>query len=75
MYVVVVGTAERRYGLVVDALLNQQEMVIKPLGALMRGTPCVAGGAVLGNGDVVLVMDVPEVESYYRTKKRTINAA
>ena len=75
LYVVVVGTAERRYGLVVDALLNQQEMVIKPLGALMRGTPCVAGGAVLGNGDVVLVMDVPEVESYYRTKRRTINAA
>jgi two-component system chemotaxis sensor kinase CheA len=70
MYVVVVGTAERRYGLVVDALLNQQEMVIKPLGPLMRGTPCVAGGAVLGNGDVVLVMDVPEIENYYKSKRR-----
>jgi two-component system chemotaxis sensor kinase CheA len=75
MYVVVVGTAERRYGLVVDALLNQQEMVIKPLGPLMRGTPCVAGGAVLGNGEVVLVMDIPEIETYYRSKKRTHAAA
>jgi two-component system chemotaxis sensor kinase CheA len=75
MYVVVVGTAERRYGLVVDALLNQQEMVIKPLGPLMRGTPCVAGGAVLGNGEVVLVMDIPEIETYYRNKKRVVAAA
>jgi two-component system chemotaxis sensor kinase CheA len=75
LYVVVVGTAERRYGLVVDALLNQQEMVIKPLGPLMRGTPCVAGGAVLGNGEVVLVMDIPEIDSYYRTKKRAHAAA
>jgi two-component system chemotaxis sensor kinase CheA len=75
LYVVVVGTAERRYGLVVDALLNQQEMVIKPLGPLMRGTPCVAGGAVLGNGEVVLVMDIPEIETYYRTKKRAQVAA
>jgi len=75
LYVVVVGSADRRYGLVVDALLNQQEMVIKPLGTLMRGTPCVAGGAVLGNGDVVLVMDVPEIENYHRTKKRKQVAA
>ena len=75
LYVVVVGSADRRYGLVVDALLNQQEMVIKPLGTLMRGPPCVAGGAVLGNGDVVLVMDVPEIENYHRTKKRKQVAA
>lgn len=70
MFVVVVGSAERRFGLVVDALLNQQEMVIKPMGPLIRDTPCVAGGAVMGNGDVVLVLDVPEVESFYRNKIR-----
>ena len=70
LFVVVVGSAERRFGLVVDALLNQQEMVIKPMGALIRGTPCVAGGAVMGNGDVVLVLDVPEVESFFRHRMR-----
>ena len=70
MFVVVVGSAERRFGLVVDTLLNQQEMVIKPMGPLMRGTPCVAGGAVMGDGDVVLVLDVPEIENYFRTKMR-----
>jgi two-component system, chemotaxis family, sensor kinase CheA len=75
LFVVVVGSADRRYGLVVDALLNQQEMVIKPLGHLMRGTPCVAGGAVLGSGEVVLVLDVPEIENYHRSKKRNHAAA
>lgn len=72
LFVVVVGSAERRFGLVVDALLNQQEMVIKPMSTLIRGTPCVAGGAVMGNGDVVLVLDVPEVDSFYRQKMRDI---
>jgi two-component system chemotaxis sensor kinase CheA len=70
LYVVVVGSAERRFGLVVDRLLNQQEMVIKPLGTLMQGTSCVAGGAVLGNGEVVLVIDIPEVEQKFRMKQR-----
>ena len=75
LFVVVVGSADRRYGLVVDALLNQQEMVIKPLGVLMRGTPCVAGGTVLGNGEVVLVLDVPEIENHHRAKLRKSVAA
>lgn len=75
LYVVVVGTAERRFGLVVDTLLNQQEMVIKPLGSLLRGTPCVAGGAVLGSGEVVLVMDITEIESLHRRQQRTLATA
>lgn len=75
LFVVVVGSADRRFGLVVDALLNQQEMVIKPMGPMIRGIPCVAGGAVLGSGEVVLVLDVPEVETFYRTKLRSIHAA
>ncbi|MCX6124333.1 MAG: chemotaxis protein CheW, partial [Proteobacteria bacterium] len=68
-------SADRRFGLVVDALLNQQEMVIKPMGPLIRGTPCVAGGAVMGSGEVVLVLDVPEVEMFYRSKTRKIQPA
>jgi two-component system chemotaxis sensor kinase CheA len=70
LFVVVVGSAEKRFGLVVDSLLNQQEMVIKPMGSLLRGTPCVAGGAVMGNGEVVLVLDIPEVESFYKSRVR-----
>lgn len=73
LFVVVVGHADRPFGIVVDQLLNQQEMVIKPMGSLMRHIPCVAGGAVLGNGEVVLVLDVPELEQSFSTKAR--NAA
>lgn len=70
LFVVVVGHAERPFGIVVDQLLNQQEMVIKSMGSLMRDIPCVAGGAVLGNGEVVLVLDIPELEESFSSKSR-----
>ena len=49
---------------------NASEMVIKPLGPLMRDIPCVSGGAVLGQGEVVLVLDVPEIEAVGRGRGR-----
>jgi two-component system chemotaxis sensor kinase CheA len=75
LFVVIVGNGDRRFGIVVDQLLNQQEMVIKSLGKVMSGTPCVAGGAVLGNGEVVLVLDLQELEDKFRTKSRGNQAA
>jgi two-component system, chemotaxis family, sensor kinase CheA len=75
LFVVVVGSANSRFGIVVDRLLNQQEMVIKPIGRLLKGTPCVAGGAVLGNGEVVLVLDVPELDEFHRQKMRHLQLA
>jgi two-component system chemotaxis sensor kinase CheA len=74
-YAVIIGNAERRYGVVVDSLINQQEMVIKPLGNLMQGIPCIAGGAILGDGEVVLVMDTAELEDFHKSKKTRISAA
>ncbi len=71
LYVVIVGSGDRRFGIVVDQLLNQQEMVIKSLGPVMRNTPCVAGGAVLGNGEVVLVLDIQELEDRFRSRVRS----
>lgn len=75
LFVVVVGTGEKRFGIVVDSLLNQQEMVIKSMGVIMAGVPCFAGGAVLGNGEVVLVLDVPELERFHRTRLRALHIA
>jgi two-component system chemotaxis sensor kinase CheA len=76
LYVVVVGSADRRFGIVVDQLLNQQEMVIKSMGPLMKGIPCVAGGAVLGHGEVVLVLDIAEIIQQARSRTRkSANAA
>lgn len=70
LFVVVVGHPDRPTGIIVDQLLNQQEMVIKPMGPLMKHIPCVAGGAVLGQGEVVLVLDVPELEAISRGRSR-----
>jgi len=57
-YVIVVGLAEKRLGLVVDAIEGQQEIVIKSLGEILRDTPGVAGATELGNRKTILVLDV-----------------
>lgn len=75
LFVVVIGTGDKKFGIVVDHLLNQQEMVIKPMGALLKQIPCVAGGAILGNGEAVLVLDMAEVEFFVRQQGRQNVAA
>ena len=58
LFVVVVHKGEQRWGLVVDTLVGQQEIVIKPLGNLLSGIPGVAGATILGNGQVSIILDV-----------------
>lgn len=60
LYVLLVGLAERRLGIVVDRLMDQQEIVIKPLGKRLSETRGIAGATELGTGDrrVVLVLDI-----------------
>ena len=58
LYVIVVGLAEKRVGLVVDAIEGQQEIVIKSLGDILRDTPGIAGATELGNRKTILVLDV-----------------
>lgn len=60
-YAVVVDVAHHRLGLVVDALVGQQEIVIKPLGEFLRKPPCLAGSAILGDGRVVMVLDLGDL--------------
>ena len=58
-YVILVGIAERRLGIMVDRLKDQQEIVIKPLGKRFSETPGIAGATELGDRQgVVLVLDV-----------------
>jgi two-component system chemotaxis sensor kinase CheA len=58
-YVILVGIAERRLGIIVDRLKDQQEIVIKPLGKKFSETPGIAGATELGDRrGVVLVLDV-----------------
>jgi len=52
----------RKMGFVVDRFLGQQELFVKPLGRPLAELPGVAGGAVLGDGTVVFVLDVPRLQ-------------
>jgi two-component system chemotaxis sensor kinase CheA len=57
-YVVVVGLAQHRLGLVVDELVGQQDIVIKSLGRALSGLRGIAGATELGGQQIVLVLDV-----------------
>lgn len=56
--VVVVGTSDKRVGIVVDELLGEQEIVIKSLGDFLGRIPGIAGATILGNGSISLILDV-----------------
>ena len=60
-YVVVVGLGRERVGLVVDALLGQRDIVIKPLGRLLGNVRGIAGATDLGQRQTVLVLDVGSI--------------
>ncbi|RPJ11728.1 MAG: chemotaxis protein CheA [Deltaproteobacteria bacterium] len=57
-YVVVVGVAEKRLGIVVDDLLGQQDIVIKSIGETFKGFKGISGAADLGDQRTILVLDV-----------------
>lgn len=57
--VAVLDCAEGRVALVVDRVVGKSQVVIKPVAKLFEGVPAIAGSAVLGNGRVVLILDVP----------------
>jgi two-component system chemotaxis sensor kinase CheA len=61
MYVVVVGMAQHRVGLIVDELVGQQDIVIKSLGKSLDGIPGIAGATELGGQQTVLVLDVAQL--------------
>jgi two-component system chemotaxis sensor kinase CheA len=63
LYVVIVGLAQHRVGLVVDELLGEQDVVIKPIGTTLGRIPGIAGATELGNNRTVLVLDVASLVS------------
>ena len=59
-YIVVIGLAEQRLGVVVDSLLGKKEIVIKSLGDYLGKVPGIAGSTILGDGRVIMIVDVGE---------------
>jgi two-component system chemotaxis sensor kinase CheA len=60
-FVVVIGVAEKRFGLVVDSLVGEEELVIKALPGELLGSDLVSGASILGDGTVVLILNVPAI--------------
>lgn len=60
-HVVVVNVGTRSIGFVVDQLIGQEEVVIKPLGQMLQGTPGMAGATITGDGQIALILDIPSL--------------
>ncbi|MCG7894774.1 MAG: chemotaxis protein CheA [Candidatus Thiodiazotropha taylori] len=67
-HVVIVNVGNIQVGLVVDHLIGQEEVVIKPLGALLQGLEGMAGATITGDGKIALIMDVPGLMRKYAKK-------
>jgi two-component system chemotaxis sensor kinase CheA len=64
-HVVIVSVGTQRVGFVVDQLIGQEEVVIKPLGKMLHGTPGMAGATITGDGTIALILDVPSMLKRY----------
>jgi two-component system chemotaxis sensor kinase CheA len=64
-HVVVVSMGVQRIGFVVDQLIGQEEVVIKPLGAILHGMKGLAGATITGDGRISLILDIPGLMQTY----------
>jgi len=60
-YIVIIGLAEKRYGIRVDRLIGQKEIVIKSLGKYLGNIEGIAGSTIMGDGKVVMIADISEL--------------
>ena len=62
--IIVVETGQQRFGIVVDALHDSEEIVVKPLGRHIKNAPCLSGATILGDGHVALILDVAGIATH-----------
>jgi two-component system chemotaxis sensor kinase CheA len=67
LYIVVVTVARHRLGVVVDSLMGQREIVIKSLGGYLGSVRGIAGSTIMGDGRVIMIVDVAELFNVSRT--------
>ena len=73
-YVVVIGLAENKIGVIVDYLVGQEEVVIKSLGYYLKGTEGIAGATVRGDGKITLIVDVGGMMHMAKSVKGTVSS-
>jgi two-component system, chemotaxis family, sensor kinase CheA len=64
IFVIVIGTGGRKFGLAVDSLMGEEELVIKALEDQLVTSPMISGASILGDGTVVLILNVPAVVAH-----------
>jgi two-component system, chemotaxis family, sensor kinase CheA len=64
-HVVLIQVGTQRVGFVVDSLIGQEEVVIKPLGKSLQGTPGMAGATITSDGGIALIIDIPSLLKHY----------
>jgi len=72
-HVVVAQIGTQQIGFVVDGLIGQEEVVIKPLDALLQGTPGMAGATITSDGGIALILDIPGLLKQYARKSPIIS--
>jgi two-component system chemotaxis sensor kinase CheA len=65
LFMIIVGIADRKFGLIVDKLAGEEELVIKALDDHLVSTDLVSGASILGDGNVVLILNTPVVVSRF----------
>jgi len=63
--VITVIVGNQAVGFVVDEVIGLEEVVIKPLGALLHGLPGLAGSTITGDGQIALIVDIPSLIKAY----------
>jgi len=67
-HVVIVQVGNQQIAFVVDRLIGQEEVVIKPLDRLLHGTPGMAGATITSDGGIALIIDIPSMLRFYAKK-------
>lgn len=75
LFVLVITAGERKYGLIVDALEGEEELVIKALDDQTFSTDLVSGASILGDGRVVLILNLPAVVEHVARSRPQMGSA
>lgn len=74
-FVVVTRAGDKTVGILVNSLVRQQEVVIKSIGERLKMTPGIAGATEIGEGEIVLVVDVGSLIDHFGGRARNVRAA
>ncbi len=74
LYVVIIGLADSKIGLIIDRLVGQEEIVIKSLGYYLKGIEGIAGATIRGDGKVTLIVDVTALMQMAKTSHKKVGS-